>query len=311
MPSIACNVAGVRLRNPILMASGTFGFGKEYAAYYDLNKLGGIVSKGLTLQPRTGNKGTRIWETPAGLLNSVGLENPGVDGFVAEELDAMAAWDTAVIVNLGGSCLQDYAEGAERLLDASRQRTRQGRRGIDMLELNISCPNVRAGGIQFGVDTEAAQDIVRAVRRAAAGMPLAVKLSPIARDIAEMARMCEAEGADAISLINTIPAMKIDVRRRRSVFDNLYAGLSGPAIKPIALRLVHQAAKAVQLPVIGIGGIAAAEDILEFVMAGASAVQVGTANFMNLRAGAVLADQLAALMDSEGIASLDEIRGIV
>jgi dihydroorotate dehydrogenase (NAD+) catalytic subunit len=311
MPSIACNVAGVQLKSPIIMASGTFGFGREYSAYYDLNKLGGIVSKGLTMQPRRGNRGTRIWETASGLLNSVGLENPGIEAFLADELDAMTAWEAAAIVNLGGSCLQDYVQGAERILDASRQRTQDGKRGVDMLELNISCPNVRAGGIQFGVDTAAARDIVRGVRRAAAGLPLAVKLSPNARDIAEMARMCEAEGADAISLINTIPAMKIDIRRRRSVFDNLYAGLSGPAIKPIALRLVHQAAKAVSVPVIGIGGIATAEDILEFVMAGAAAVQVGTANFMNLRAGAVLADRLAAVMDNEGIASLDEIRGIV
>jgi len=293
------------------MASGTFGFGREYGELYDLNKLGGIVSKGLTLHPRQGNRGTRIWETASGLLNSVGLENPGVEAFLADELDGMTAWRAAAIVNLGGGCLEDYAQGAARIAEASRERIRGGKRGVDMLELNISCPNVRAGGIQFGVETEAARGIVRGVRRAAADLPLAVKLSPNARDIADMARMCEAEGADAISLINAIPGMKIDIRRRRSVFDNQYAGLSGPAIKPIALRLVHQAAKAVSLPVIGIGGIASAEDIVEFVMAGASAVQIGTANFMDLHIGATLADELIAVMNREGIASLEEIRGVL
>jgi dihydroorotate dehydrogenase (NAD+) catalytic subunit len=308
--STSIELAGVRLKNPFIMASGTFGFGQEYSRFYDLNLLGGISSKGLTLLPKAGNRGIRVYETAAGMMNSVGLENPGVEAFLANELDRMTAWDTAILINLGGGCLEDYREGAE-LIEADRlNRVREARRGADMIELNISCPNVKEGGIAFGIDTEEARRVVRSVRRATR-LPLAVKLSPGAKDIAEMAAMCEAEGADAVSLVNTFTAMKIDVRQRKSVFANGYAGLSGPAIKPIALRLVHQAAKAVRIPVIGMGGIASAEDAVEFIMAGAHAVQVGTYNFVNLRAGAELERDLRALMEAEGIMSLDEIRGII
>jgi len=310
MISTAIDIAGVHLKNPIIMASGTYGFGKEYARYVDPALLGGISGKGLTLHAKAGNRGIRVYETPSGLLNSVGLENPGVQGFLDKELDMMAAWDTAVLLNLGGGTLEDYVEGT-RLIEADHERRkREGRRGVDMLELNISCPNVKEGGMAFGVDTEVARGVVRAVRRATS-LPLAVKLSPNAHDIASMAVMCEAEGADAISLINTLSGMKIDVRKRQSVFANLYAGLSGPAIKPIALRMVHQASKAVSIPVIGMGGIASAEDAVEFIMAGAHAVQVGTYNFMNLRAGEELVTGLAQFMEAEGIASLAEIRGII
>jgi len=308
--STSTEIAGVRFKNPFIMASGTFGFGKEYSRFYDLNLLGGISGKGLTLHPKAGNKGTRVYETAAGMMNSVGLENPGVEAFLAGELDRMTAWDTAVLINLGGGTVEEYRAGAE-LIEADRlARVRDNRRGADMIELNISCPNVKEGGIAFGIDTGEARKVVREVRRATK-LPLAVKLSPGAKDIAEMAAMCEEEGADAVSLVNTFTAMKIDVRERKSVFANGYAGLSGPAIKPIALRLVHQAAKAVSIPVIGMGGISSAEDAVEFIMAGAHAVQVGTYNFVNLRAGAELTQGLRAFMEEEGIASLEEIRGII
>lgn len=311
LPKMSCSIGGVTLNNPIIMASGTFGFGHEYAKLYDVGQLGGIATKGLTLLPRAGNAGNRIWETASGIMNSVGLENPGIEAFIKRELDAMANYQAAVIVNLGGGTLEDYVQGASMLQEADRMRKLEGRRGIDLLELNISCPNVKAGGIQFGVETTAARSIVRGVRGAAPELPLIVKLSPIARDLQEMAAMCEAEGADALSLINTIPSMKIDIHKRRSVFEQPYAGLSGPAIKPIALRLVHLAAKAVSIPVIGIGGITTAADVLEFIMAGAEAVQIGTANFVKLRIGDTIVSELQTLMQREHISSLDEIRGIV
>ncbi|CAH1221787.1 Dihydroorotate dehydrogenase B (NAD(+)), catalytic subunit [Paenibacillus plantiphilus] len=310
MISLACELAGVQLSNPILMASGTFGFGKPYAALYPLDKLGGIVTKGLTLQARPGNTGTRVFETDSGLINSIGLENPGIPTFLEREWEEMMQYGTAIIVNLGGGSIREYAEGAMLITEASRESKKNGRRAVDMIELNISCPNVKEGGLQYGVDTDRAREVVRAVRMAT-DLPLLVKLSPSARDLTEMARMCEAEGADGLSLINTIQAMAIDIRKKRSVFDGLYAGLSGPAIKPIALRMVHQVSHAVDIPVIGIGGIASAEDILEFIMAGAAAVQIGTYNFMRLRAGAALEDELRELMAQEGIRSLDEIRGII
>lgn len=257
-----------------------------------------------------GNPGIRVYETPSGMLNSVGLENPGVEAFLAKELPYWETLDTARIVNLGGNTLADYVLGAELIQRDADARLLAGTQAVDMIELNISCPNVKEGGIAFGVKTPAAQEVVRAVR-AATSLPLAVKLSPNAEDIAEMALMCEAEGADAVSLINTISGMKIDVRRRRSVFNNLYAGLSGPAVKPVALRMVHQVARRVTIPVIGMGGITSATDIIEFIMAGATVIQVGTYNFMNLRAGSTLVEELQQFMKEENISSLDEIRGIV
>ncbi|WP_310550444.1 dihydroorotate dehydrogenase [Paenibacillus glufosinatiresistens] len=303
-------IAGVRFKNPVVMASGTFGFGHEYGQRYDLNLLGGISGKGLTLNPKAGNPGTRVYETPSGMLNSVGLENPGIPAFLEKEAPYWAALDTARIVNLGGGTLDDYVRGAELIQADNARREAAGAKAVDMIELNISCPNVKEGGIAFGVRTVAAREVLRAVR-AATSLPLAVKLSPNAEDIASMAAMCEEEGADAVSLINTISGMKIDIRRRASVFHNLYAGLSGPAVKPVALRMVHQVARAVRIPVIGMGGIASASDILEFIMAGAAVVQVGTYNFMNLDAGRDLVADLEALMLSENIRTLDEIRGIV
>ncbi|MEK5237715.1 dihydroorotate dehydrogenase [Paenibacillus sp. FSL L8-0470] len=310
MINLTANIAGVHFKNPIVMASGTFGFGREYGKLYDVSMLGGISGKGLTLNAKAGNPGVRVYETASGMLNSVGLENPGVEGFLAKELPYWETLDTARIVNLGGNTLHDYVLGAELIQRDAEARSLAGTTAVDMIELNISCPNVKEGGIAFGVKTPAAQEVVRAVR-AATKLPLAVKLSPNAEDIAEMAVMCQEEGADAVSLINTISGMKIDVRRRRSVFNNLYAGLSGPAIKPVALRMVHQVAKRVSIPVIGMGGITSATDIIEFIMAGATVIQVGTYNFMNLRAGSTLVEELQQFMLTENISSLDEIRGIV
>lgn len=310
MTNTSAVIAGVSFKNPIVMASGTFGFGHEYGKLYDVSLLGGISGKGLTLHAKAGNPGIRVYETPSGMLNSVGLENPGVEAFLAKELPYWETLDTARIVNLGGNTLADYVLGAELIQRDADARELAGKPAVDMIELNISCPNVKEGGIAFGVKTSAAQEVVRAVR-AATSLPLAVKLSPNAEDIAEMAVMCEAEGADAVSLINTISGMKIDIRRRRSVFNNLYAGLSGPAIKPVALRMVHQVSRRVSIPVIGMGGITSASDIIEFIMAGATVIQVGTYNFMNLRAGHNLVEELQQLMAQENISSLDEIRGIV
>ena len=310
MTSLQCNIGGVPLRNPVIMASGTYGFGREYAAYVDAGTLGGISCKGLTLHPRSGNPGCRVQETASGMMNSVGLENPGVAAFLEKELPYMATLDTAIIANLGGSNAEEYVEGARMLSMHTRQQRQQGSRGIDMLELNISCPNVREGGIQFGIQTDTARSIVRQVR-SVTDLPLMVKLSPGAQDLVEMAVMCEQEGADAVSLVNTFSAMKIDIYRRRSAFHNTYAGLSGPAIKPIALRMVHQVAGAVSIPVIGMGGISSVEDMIEFIMAGAEAVQVGTYNFVNLRAGTELVEGLQMWMQQQRVESLEEIRGII
>ncbi|ULO10057.1 dihydroorotate dehydrogenase [Paenibacillus sp. 19GGS1-52] len=310
MTNMSASIGNVYFKNPIVMASGTFGFGREYGNLYDLSCLGGISGKGLTLHPKAGNPGTRVYETASGMLNSVGLENPGIAAFLEKECPHWETLDTARIVNLGGNTLQDYVTGAEMIQQDADARERSGNVAVDMIELNISCPNVKEGGIAFGVKTVAAQEVVRAVRRATK-LPLAVKLSPNAEDIAVMAQMCQEEGADAVSLINTISGMKIDVRRRSSVFNNLYAGLSGPAIKPVALRMVHQVAQRVTIPIIGMGGITSATDIIEFIMAGATVIQVGTYNFMNLRAGSTLVEELEQFMIQESISSLDEIRGII
>ncbi|MGZ9584208.1 dihydroorotate dehydrogenase [Paenibacillus marinisediminis] len=310
MRSLACEVAGIKFNNPIVMASGTFGFGREYAKLYDINKLGGISCKGLTLHPRAGNTGTRVFETSGGIMNSVGLENPGVDAFLQEEMPFWENIEPVKIANLGGSNIEEYVLGALKITHDAEERRKQNRKAIDMIELNISCPNVKEGGIAFGIKTEVARQVISEVRQVTS-LPLAVKLSPNAEDIVDMAVMCEQEGAESISLVNTFSAMKIDIYQRRSVFNNLYAGLSGPAIKPIALRMVNQVSKAVSIPVMGMGGISSAADIIEFIMAGASVVQIGTYNFMNLRAGEELLAGIQSYMELENINSLDEIRGIV
>lgn len=257
------------LKNPVAAASGTFGFGKEYAKYYDINQLGAVSLKGLTLNKKEGNDGVRIWETAGGMLNSIGLENPGVGAFVESYDEIKSRIQTVKIINLGGDSLDEYMEGARLLNEID----------IDILELNISCPNVKSGGMLFGVCEKSAYEVTRAVKNITR-FPLMVKLSPNVTDIAAMAASCQDAGADALSLINTVQGMAIDIQNRRPVFDNIYAGLSGAAIKPIALRMVHQAAKAVDIPIMGIGGIYSAKDVIEFLMAGARCVQIGTAGFI-------------------------------
>lgn len=300
MADLRVNLCGFELKNPIIMASGTFGFGKEYGEIYNVSILGGISSKGLTLVAKPGNEGMRVHETPSGMMNSVGLENPGVQGFIDKELPDFSRLDTCRIVNLGGGCEDDYVEGA-RLLDD---------KDFDIVELNISCPNVKHGGMAFGIKSEVAREVIRSVRKATK-KPLIVKLSPNAEDIVEMAKVCQEEGADGISLVNTFKAMAIDIHKRRPVFNNVTAGLSGPAIKPIALRMVYEVCQAVTIPVVGMGGIMTAEDVIEFIMAGATCVQLGTANFANPRIGQEIIEDLNRFMDENGIKSLDEIRGII
>jgi dihydroorotate dehydrogenase (NAD+) catalytic subunit len=295
-PDLSVCIAGVRFRNPVIAASGTFGYGREYRGLLDIAGLGGICTKGLTLNPRPGNPGPRLHETPAGLLNSIGLENPGIAAFLEEELPALRELGPVVIANLSGSTVEEYAEGA-RLLAAS---------SVDMIELNISCPNVKAGGMAFGLDPEAAAPVVRAVRRACP-KPLVVKLSPNAPDLNAVARSCVNAGADALSLENTFKALAIDIETRQPVFGNISAGLSGPAIRPIALRMVWELREAVEVPLIGMGGIASAPDALEFLMAGAAAVEVGTATFAHPPAMTEIAEGIAAYMKRQGLLRLADL----
>ncbi|MFA7549856.1 MAG: dihydroorotate dehydrogenase [Sedimentibacter sp.] len=300
MKNLEANAMGLKFKNPILAASGTFGFGEEFSEIYDLSILGGICSKGLTLNSRSGNKGIRLWETPMGLMNSIGLENPGVDKFIMEELPRMKTYNTIIFANLGGHCEEDYFEGIYKLNDTN----------VDAVELNISCPNVKSGGMAFGVKSSVAYEIVSRVRKICK-KPLMVKLSPNAENIPDMAVACEAAGADAISLINTIQAMAIDIKNKIAVFENVYAGLSGPCVKPIALRMVHEAAKMVNIPICGLGGIMTAIDVIEFIMAGATLVQIGTANFIKPDIAIDIINDLKEFIDNENIKSLEEIRGII
>lgn len=300
MANLNVKFGEINFKNPLIMASGTFGFGKEYGEIYDIYKLGGISSKGLTLEKRAGNNGMRVCETPSGMMNSVGLENPGVKGFIENELQFFKTLDTVRIANVGGGTLEDYIKAVELLNDQE----------IDMIELNISCPNVKAGGMAFGIKNEVAREVVRAVRSITT-LPLVVKLSPNAEDIVGMAKVCEEEGADGISLVNTFKAMAIDINKKKPVFENVYAGLSGPAIKPIALRMVHEVCKNVSIPVMGMGGITTWQDAIEFIMAGATCIQVGTANFINPKIGLDIIKGIEDYMEREGIESLDQIRGII
>jgi dihydroorotate dehydrogenase (NAD+) catalytic subunit len=269
MTDMSVNIAGIKMKNPVVTASGTFGFGQEYGKYYDLNKLGGIVVKGLTLKPREGNKPPRIAETPAGILNSVGLQNPGVEYFLKQELPMLRRYDTAVIANIGGNTVEEYCTIAEVLGDS-----------VDGIELNISCPNVKEGCVAFGTKPEAVLNITESVKKYCK-VPLIVKLSPNVTDIKEIAAAAEAGGADGLSLINTLLGMAIDINTRRPVLANAVGGLSGPAIKPIAVRMVWQVSQTVKIPIVGMGGIGTWEDAIEFILAGADAVAVGTASFIN------------------------------
>lgn len=300
MADLTTNAMGVEFKNPIITASGTFGFGEEFSQIFDLSILGGICSKGLTLHPKQGNKGIRLWETPMGLINSIGLQNPGVDKFICDELPKMKSYGTKVIANLGGNTTEEYIIGAKKLSVTD----------VDIIELNISCPNVKSGGMAFGIKSNVAFDIVSSVKKVCK-KPLMVKLSPNAENIADMALACESGGADAISLINTIKAMAIDVKKKTSVFDNIYAGLSGPCVKPIALRMVHEVSKVVKVPVCGLGGIMTSTDVIEFIMAGATIVQIGTGNFIKPDIAVDIIDEINEYMDKENIKTLDEIRGII
>ena len=268
--NLSVKIGNLELKNPVMGASGTFGFGREYEDFLDVNEIGAIVTKGVTPKPRAGNPGVRIAETPSGMLNCIGLENPGVDAFIYDILPKIKKYNTAVIVNISAGSVEEYAEMAWRLdID-----------GVDAVEVNISCPNVKEGGIVFGTDPKAATAVTHAVKTHTKKTVI-VKLSPNVTDIVQMAKAVEEAGADAISMINTLTGMAIDINTRKPLLGNITGGLSGPAVKPVALRMVWQVAKAVNIPIIGMGGIASAEDALEFILAGATAVSIGTANFFN------------------------------
>lgn len=294
------NIAGVEWKNPVTVASGTFGSGAEFEEFVDLNKLGAVTTKGVANIPWTGNPTPRVAETYGGMMNAVGLQNPGIDLFCKRDIPFLRKYDTKIIVNVCGRSAEDYCEVVERLADED----------VDMLEINISCPNVKEGGIAFGQNPKAAEDITKAVKKYAK-QPIIMKLSPNVTDIAEMARAVEAGGADAVSLINTLTGMKIDINRRQFVLANKTGGLSGPAIHPVAVRMVYQAANAVKLPIIGMGGISSAEDAIEMILAGASAVSVGTANFHNPAVTMEIVDGIEAYMRKYGFQSVSEMVGLV
>ena len=292
-------ICGVELKNPVIAASGTFGFGQEYAELFDISKLGGICTKGLTLNKKEGNDGIRIHETRAGIINSIGLQNPGIDEFINVELPNMKKYNTTVIANVGGGTIEEYLQGIEKINDTD----------VELIELNISCPNVKSGGMAFGIKSNVAYEVVKEVKKISK-KPLIVKLSPNAEDIVDMAVKCCEAGADALSLVNTFKAMAIDIKKRKPVFNNIFAGLSGPAIKPVALRMVYEVAAVVDVPVIGIGGIMTSEDALEFIMAGADAVQIGSGNFIKPDICLDVINGIEEFMKREGIKSIKEIKGI-
>ncbi len=293
------NEHGLRLRNPVMTASGTFGYGTEYSRLFDIQRLGAIVCKGTTLEPREGNPQPRLVETASGMLNSIGLQNIGVDALIKEMAPLWAGWQVPVIVNIAGETTGEYAELASRL---------EGVAGISGIEVNISCPNIKAGGAEFGADPGPAAEVTAAVRQATS-LPLLVKLTPNTTDIAEVAVAVAGAGADAISLINTLKGMAIDITRRRPLPGSITGGLSGPAIKPVALYMVYEVAGAVEVPVVGGGGIATAEDAIEFIMAGASAVQVGTASFTNPRAALDVLEGIERFMEKKGVRDIGELTG--
>ena len=298
MPDMKVNLAGVELKNPIVVASGTFGFGREYAQFYDLGELGGICAKGLTLHRREGNPAPRIAETPMGILNSVGLQNPGVDDFIAHELPFMRQYDTKVIANISGNTPEEYGIMCEKLSQA----------GVDMIEVNISCPNVKAGGLAYGTRPELAAEVTEMAKKHST-VPVMVKLSPNVTDITEIAKAVEGAGADAVSLINTLRGMRIDINTRRPILKMNTGGLSGPAVLPVAVRMVWEVSNAVKIPVLGMGGVAKGADAAQLMLAGASAVAVGTACFADPFAPVKVRDELAAIAENQGLASVAELTG--
>lgn len=294
------NIAGVEWNNPVTVASGTFGSGAEFAEFVDLNRLGAVTTKGVANIPWAGNPTPRVAETYGGMMNAVGLQNSGIELFCERDIPFLKQYDTKIIVNVCGKSTEDYCEVVERLADED----------VDMLEINISCPNVKEGGIAFGQNAKAAEEITKAVKKYAK-QPVIMKLSPNVTDIAEMAKAVEAGGADAISLINTLTGMKIDINRRKFVLANKTGGVSGPAIHPIAVRMVYQAFHAVKVPIIGMGGIASAEDAIEMILAGASAISVGTANFHNPSVTMEIVDGIQDYMKQYGFTSVNEMVGLV
>jgi dihydroorotate dehydrogenase (NAD+) catalytic subunit len=298
-PDMSVEIAGIKMRNPVMTASGTFGYGQEFADYMDLESIGAMITKGLSLKPKAGNNTPRIVETPGGMLNAIGLQNVGIDAFISNKLPFLKKVNTPVIVNLYGNSLEEYGELAARIDDVKE---------IAGVEVNISCPNVKQGGIVFGTDPAAAAEVVSLVRRSTK-KPLIVKLSPNVTDIVTMAKACVDAGAESLSLINTLTGMAIDLKARRPVLANITGGLSGPAIKPVALRMVWQVAKAVKVPIIGIGGIMNATDALEFILAGATAVQIGTASFLSPAASQDIARGMAKWLTDNRVGSVRELVG--
>lgn len=298
-PDMTVNCAGILMRNPVMTASGTFGYGEEFAEYCDLESIGAFVTKGLSLKPRAGNPTPRIVETPGGMLNAIGLQNVGIEAFIAKKVPFIRTVKTPAIANFFGNTIDEYTEMARRLDEVPE---------VAGLEVNISCPNVKQGGIVFGTDPACAAQVVSACR-AVTKKPLIVKLSPNVTDVVAMAKACEDAGADCLSLINTLTGMAIDLNRRRPVLANITGGFSGPAIKPIALRMVWQVARGVKLPIIGIGGIMNAVDALEFILAGATAVQVGTASFINPGAAQHIAEEMEAWLVANGVADIKSLIG--
>jgi len=295
-PNLNINIAGVELKNPVMTASGTFGSGREYGEFIDLNKLGAVVVKGVSTIPWKGNDTPRIAETHGGMLNSVGLQNPGMEVFIKNDIPFLRQYDTKIIVNIVGKTIEEYCTVAERLASED----------VDMLELNISCPNVKEGGVAFGTDRKKIEEITREVKKYAK-QPLIVKLSPNVTDITEMAKAAVAGGADALSLINTLTGMAIDINKRKPVLANIVGGLSGPAIKPVALRMVYQVAQAVEVPIIGMGGIMTGEDAIEFILAGATGIAVGTGNFLNPMGTVEIIDYMEKYLNEHNIEDINEI----
>ena len=300
MADLHVNVAGVEFSNPLIAASGTFGFGREYAEFYPLSALGGVSSKGITLKARPGNPAPRIAEAPGGMLNAVGLQNPGVDHFIREDLPWLRGQGTRIIANIAGNTPEDYCAMAEKLNDTD----------VDMIELNISCPNVKQGGVQFGTTCAGVSGITKAVR-AHCKKPLMVKLSPNVTDISEMALAAESEGADAVSMINTLTGMRIDIRTRRPIIHNNTGGFSGPALLPIAVRMVWQTYQKVKIPIVGLGGISTWQDAVEMLLAGATALQLGPVLFTDPYAPVKIAEGLSKFMDENGVQSVSELTGAV
>ena len=296
--NLTIKIGNMVMKNPVMTASGTFGYGAEYSEFVDLNALGAVVVKGISLVPREGNPPPRIVETPCGMLNSIGLQNVGVEAFLKEKLPYLRKYDTPVVVNILGDSIEDYVKLCSRL-----------DRRVEAIELNVSCPNVKKGGISFATDKEALKELIGKVRTKVKYSTLIVKLSPVAEDIASISALCENEGADAVSLINTIPAMAVDIETRRPALANLIGGLSGPAIKPIGVRMVWQVYQAVKIPIIGMGGIMNASDAIEYMLAGATAVAVGTANFVNPMATVDIIDGIKDYMKRHSITDIGKLTG--